>query len=230
MLIAQFMFCDRRIEYTNSRRQNSECRGVAYYARIESGKISYCMNFEESQLNQQVTAVISHYVRPGRESGYEEWLKGISGAARQFKGHNGVTILRPQPGYRPEYVIILRFDNYSNLCQWMRSPQRKEWIERAKPLTERSENVQVLTGLEALVSLPQVASPPPPKYKTAFVTWIGVFLCVSILGYFVAPYLEFLPFLLRQAIMTAIVVILLAYIVMPRLTRLFDPWLHSSSR
>ena len=184
------------------------------------------MDIKTNQLNQQVTAVISHYIRPGRESGYEAWLQGISQVARQFEGHNGVTILRPQTGARKEYVIILRFDQYHNLCQWMRSPERQEWIERAKPLTEKPENVQVLTGLEALVSLPHTASIPPPKYKTAFVTWIGVFVCASILGYLLAPYLAGFPYLLRQAIMTGLVVILLAYVVMPRLTRLFSKWLH----
>ena len=184
------------------------------------------MNTEVDRSNQQVTAVISHYIRPGREQGYEAWLQGISQVARQFEGHEGVTILRPKPGLRQEYVIILRFDKYRHLCVWMRSPERQEWIERAKPLTEKPENVQVLTGLEALVSLPNTASPPPPKYKTAFVTWIGVFVCASTLGYFLAPYLAGLPYLLRQAIMTGLVVILLAYVVMPRLTRLFHGWLH----
>lgn len=186
------------------------------------------MNIETNRQNQQVTAIISHYVRPGRETGYEEWLQRISQTARQFEGHEGVTILRPQPGSRAEYVIILRFNNYKNLCRWMKSVERQEWIERARPLVEKPENVQVLTGLEALVSLPNTASAPPPKYKTAFVTWIGVFVCVSFLGHFLVPYLAGLPFLLRQIITTGLTVILLAYVVMPRLTRLFYQWLHSS--
>ena len=184
------------------------------------------MYIPEDSQSGQVTAVISHYVRPGRETGYEQWLQGISQAARQFEGHSGVTILRPQPGTRAEYVIILRFNSYDRLNRWMRSRQRQEWIERARPLVHKSENVKVLTGLEALVSLPNTASAPPPKYKTAFVTWIGVFVCVSILGYFLAPYLAGLPYLLRQAIMTGLVVLLLAYVVMPELTRLFYRWLH----
>lgn len=178
------------------------------------------------ETNKQVTAVISHYIRSGRESGYEEWVRGISQAARRFEGHSGVTVLRPQPGSRAEYVIILRFDKYDHLCRWMRSPERREWIERAKPFIEKPENVQVLTGLEALVSLPHTTSSPPSKYKTAFVTWIGVFICVSLVGYFLAPYLAGLPYLLRQAILTGLVVILLAYVVMPRLTRLFSKWLY----
>ena len=186
------------------------------------------MNIETKQQNLQVTAIISHYIRPGREKGYEEWLHGISQTAKQFEGHEGVTILRPQPGSRAEYVIILRFDNYKNLCRWIKSAERKEWVERARPLVEKPENVQVLTGLEALVSLPNTASAPPPKYKTAFVTWIGVYICASIFGYFLAPHLAALPFLLRQVITTGLTVILLAYVVMPRLTRLFYKWLHSS--
>ena len=108
----------------------------------------------------------------------------------------------------------------------MRSPERQEWIEHAKPLTKKPEDVQILTGLEALVSLPNTASPAPPKYKTALVTWIGVFVCASTLGYFLAPFLAGLPYLLHQAIMTGLVVILLAYVVMPRLTRVFYQWLH----
>lgn len=127
-----------------------------------------------SETNQQVTAVISHYIRSGRESGYEGWIEGISQVARQFSGHQGVTILRPQTGLRKEYVIILRFNNYQNLCKWMQSPERLEWLERAKPLVEKPENVQILTGLEALVTLPNTVSLPPPKYKTLLVTWLGV--------------------------------------------------------
>ncbi|NES23669.1 MAG: hypothetical protein F6K41_33305 [Symploca sp. SIO3E6] len=77
-----------------------------------------------------------------------------------------------------------------------------------------------------MVSLPNTASPPPPKYKTATVTWIGVYICSSLLGYFLVPYLGGLPYLLRQAITTGLVVSLLAYVVMPRLTRLFRKWLY----
>ncbi|MGB3532033.1 MAG: hypothetical protein WBA13_00790 [Microcoleaceae cyanobacterium] len=108
----------------------------------------------------------------------------------------------------------------------MGSSERQEWIDRAKSLIHRPENVQILTGLEDLVSLPNITSPTPPKSKTAFVTWIGVFICASVLGYFLAPYLVSLPYLLRQAILTALVVLILAYVVMPRLTRLFHKWLY----
>jgi uncharacterized protein len=59
---------------------------------------------------QQVTAVISHLVKPGREKDYEQWLHNISGVAQQFEGHAGVSFIRPQDATSLEYVIILKFE------------------------------------------------------------------------------------------------------------------------
>jgi heme-degrading monooxygenase HmoA len=98
--------------------------------------------------NHQVTAVISHVVRSGREQGYEEWLHGIAQAARQFKGHRGVSVIRPRDHAHPEYVAIVRFDHYNHLKQWMESDVRREWLGRLQPLIEKPEAVQTLTGLE----------------------------------------------------------------------------------
>ena len=98
--------------------------------------------------DSQVTAIISHVVRPGREQGYEEWFHGIGGDARKFKGHLGVSAIRPPDHAHPEYVVILKFDRYDNLKTWLESDVRREWIERLQPLIERPESIQTLTGLE----------------------------------------------------------------------------------
>ncbi|MCL1473509.1 hypothetical protein [Argonema antarcticum] len=65
-----------------------------------------------SEENYPVTAVISHVVRPGREQGYEAWFHGIAADARTFKGHLGVSTIRPHHHAHPEYVVILKFDCY----------------------------------------------------------------------------------------------------------------------
>jgi hypothetical protein len=105
--------------------------------------------------NHHVTAVITHRVRSGREQGYEEWIKGIAAAARQFAGHLGVSILRPQPGSPPDYVIVLQFDQCDRLNAWLTSDTRKAWIDRVQPLIQEQENIQVLTGLESWFQLPK---------------------------------------------------------------------------
>jgi len=192
--------------------------------RLGAGRTSEATTGDNTP-DEGVTAVLSRLVRPGREAEYEAWSAGISEAARQFPGHRGVTILRPHPDTRPEYVIILHFDRYANLCAWIRSDMRRQWLERAKPLTQADQYFKVLTGLENFVTLPH-STDRPPRYKTAAVTWLGVFVCSSLLSIALGPLLGTLPFLLRQAIATGITVCLLAYLVMPVLTRLFYRWLH----
>lgn len=179
--------------------------------------------------NHHVTAVITHRVRSGREAGYEEWIKGIAADARQFDGHLGVNILRPQPGATStDYVIVLQFDTCEHLDAWLNSEIRKGWIERVKPLIQQRETIQVLTGLEGWFQLPSQASGAAPKrYKQAILVWVGVMTVSLLVAPLLAPLLAPLPMVLRTAINVAITVGLLTYVIMPRLTRWFKGWLFA---
>ncbi|MEG4070164.1 antibiotic biosynthesis monooxygenase [Microcoleus sp. Pol11C2] len=180
-----------------------------------------------SQENYLVTAVISHIVRPGREQGYEAWCHGIAADARKFKGHLGVSTIRPHDHDHLEYVVILKFDCYNNLKTWIESDIRQEWIERLQPLIEKPEAIQTLTGLETWFTLPdKPMKAPPPRYKMAIVTWLGVFFTISILNRLLVPLLTGLPVLLRTLLVTGLTVPLLTYVIMPRLTQLFRKWLY----
>ena len=175
----------------------------------------------------QVTAIISHLVRTGREQGYEEWLHGIATAAHQFKGHLGVSVIRPSDHVHPEYVAIVKFDHYDNLKTWLESSVRQEWLERLQPLIEKPETIQTLTGLETWFTLPnKPMTAPPPRYKMAIVTWLGVSFTIPILNHFLVPFLAGLPALLRTLLVTGLTVALLTYVIMPRLTQLFRKWLY----
>ena len=178
-----------------------------------------------------VTAIISHVVRPGREQGYEEWFHGIAADARKFKGHLGVTTIRPNDDAQPEYVVILKFDCYDNLKTWLESDVRRQWIERLQPLIAKSESIQPLTGLETWFTLPKPPTKtPPPRYKMALVTWLGVFVTLAVLSRLAAPILSGLPILLNQLITTGLVVTFLTYVLMPPLTKLFKGWLYPVSK
>ncbi|MEM9540667.1 MAG: antibiotic biosynthesis monooxygenase [Cyanobacteria bacterium P01_E01_bin.42] len=181
-----------------------------------------------SDPSQHVTAVITHRVRSGREDGYEEWIGGISAAAREFAGHLGVSILRPQKGSSSDYVIVLQFDSCSHLTAWLNSDTRNTWIERVNPLIQEQESVQVLSGLESWFQLPERPAPAAPKrYKQAILVWVGVMSVSLSINRAIAPLLAPLPWFLGAAINTAIVVILLSYVIMPRLTQWFKGWLFA---
>lgn len=176
---------------------------------------------------QQVTAVISHAVKPERQQEYEQWLHDISAVAQQFEGHCGVSFIRPKDPASLEYAIILKFDSYRNLKRWMDSPTRQSWIEKVKPLVQSDEDVQILTGFETWFTLPgRLIKQPPKRYKMAILTSLAVFAVSQLLGYVIGPLLQFSPGLLRALISVTLTVFLLTYVVMPRVTRLFYRWLY----
>ena len=178
--------------------------------------------------HQHVTAVITHRVRSGRETGYEEWIKGIAAAAREFEGHLGANILRPQSETTPHYTIVLRFDSCPNLTAWLNSDIRKSWIERVKPLIQDRESIQISTGLESWFQLPARTGPAAPKrYKQTMLVWIGVMAVSLFVSPAIAPLLAPLPWLLKVAVNVAITVILLSYVIMPRLTQWLKGWLFA---
>jgi antibiotic biosynthesis monooxygenase (ABM) superfamily enzyme len=178
-----------------------------------------------------VTAVASRRVKPGREQEFEEWVSGILAAANEFPGYLGSEILRPSDHDDNEYKIVFRFDHESNLRAWEASEERHSWLRKSRPLLHEKEKVQVLSGLETWFTLPAKAGePPPPRYKMAVVTWLAVFPVVSVIFSLFGPWLNVLPTLVRTLVFTLVMVTLMTYVIMPRMTRLFSFWLYPNRR
>jgi len=174
-----------------------------------------------------VTGLVSRRVKRGREQEFEEWLSGILAAANDAPGYLGSEVLRPGDGEDDdEYKIIFRFDHASNLHAWENSEERQHWRRQAEPLVHE-EKYHVLTGLETWFTLPsKTGEPAPPRYKMAVVTWLGVFPIVMIIFSLFGHWLNLLPTLVRTLVFTAVMVTLMTYVIMPRMTRLFSFWLY----
>ncbi|MEA5580067.1 antibiotic biosynthesis monooxygenase [Nodularia harveyana UHCC-0300] len=182
------------------------------------------------QENHIVTVVISQVVKPGRDSAYEAWLKNITSVAETYAGHLGTNVIRPHPGVRPEYVVIFRFDGYENLKLWMTSGDRQYWLTQVQELVESDPHIQQINGLSAWFSLPGQPLKTPPRYKTALLTWVAVSVLINVLNRLLTPMLRNLPPVIISLIISAIMVGLLTYVVMPWVSRLFSSWLYGKSR
>jgi uncharacterized protein len=174
-----------------------------------------------------VTTTVIRRVRPGHEPFYEKFLEGIIAAASEFPGHLGVEVFRPQSATAGEYRIVYRFDNAAHLRAWLDSPEHAAWVERAEPHAIGPTRTSFVTGLESWFTLPgQPATPPPPPYKMALLTWIAIFPLITGIVAATAPLLEGLPLVLRLGITTAVAVPVMTWVVMPRVTRLLRGWLY----
>ena len=179
-----------------------------------------------------VTAVASRRVKQGREQEFEEWLSGILAAVNKAPGYLGSEVLRPSDNEEDdEYRIIFRFDHASNLHAWETSEERHHWLRKSRPLLYEEEKVHVLSGLETWFTLPsKPGEPAPPRYKMAIVTWLAVFPLVTVIFTLFGNWLNLLPTLVRTLVFTTVMVTLMTYVIMPRMTRLFSFWLYPDRR
>ncbi len=177
-----------------------------------------------------VTVVVTRRARPGREAELEQWLRGVIGVTSEFPGYQGSTVLRPREGTR-EHVLVFRFATFDDLRGWQTSAARTEWLARAEPFTEAVE-VRTQEGLEPFFDLPahrRLGEPgPPPRWKMAVITWLGLYPLVVGIGYLSAPLLRGLPFVASAVPHTIASVVLTAWGMMPLLTRLAARWLYPS--
>lgn len=175
-----------------------------------------------------VTVSISRRVIAGNEAAYEAWLHGIVAAAADFPGHMGVNILRPSGKTDGRYVLIYRFDSWAHCEAWEASRTRADWVARLGDIVEGEAEMRRVTGLEAWFDLPEVpAAKHAPQWKMA-VTLIGVvFAIVFPLQLIVLPLTEAWPHWLKTLTIAVIQVLLMTYLVMPRVTRALKGWLFA---
>jgi len=173
-----------------------------------------------------VTVCISRKVKSGHEVEFEQWLSGIIEASSSYAGHQGASVLRPGPTTNYEYVIIYRFDSYYHCQQWEHSELRQQWLDKLGGLEAGEATTRRGTGLEFWFDLPELPiNKAAPPHKMALVLIVVVYVLIMGLNLLFQPLLAPVPAWLRTLLVVVVQVLLLTYIVMPRVTRLLKDWL-----
>lgn len=172
-----------------------------------------------------VARIARRRARQGREKDYEATIREMFAAMRAMDGFLGADLIPPEaPG--TDYQVVVRFASEMALRAWDESAQRQRFHARLVALAENEPEYRTLTGLEAWFTPAVVPkSMHPPRGRMTVLTWLGIFPTVSLYLWFLGPLLADLPFLLRTAILTALVVPTMTYLLMPGLTRLLKGWL-----
>ncbi|NIY80596.1 antibiotic biosynthesis monooxygenase [Celeribacter sp. HF31] len=173
-----------------------------------------------------VTISISRRVKPGCEAHYEDWLHGIIHAAGGFPGHMGVNVLKPSGATGGRYVLIYRFATWAQCQAWEDSETRADWVAKLGDLVEGEGERKRVTGLEAWFELPEVpAAKHAPRWKMSLLLIVVVFALVYPLQLIVLPLIPAWPHGLKTLVIAIIQVLLMTYLVMPRVTKALKAWL-----
>ena len=167
-------------------------------------------------------------VKPGFEEKFEAELHDFISRSLQTEGQLGVSVIRPVQGSGSrEYGILRRFrDSTSREC-FYESPLFQQWEAKVASLTEGGPKRQELSGLETWFVLPgQRAGIPPPPWKMAVVTVVGVWPASMFVPWVLNPFISDLPSVLQALLLAVGIVILLTWAIMPVLVRILKAWLY----
>jgi len=167
---------------------------------------------------------ITRRVRSGCEAEFQAALRDFFQTSFAHGGVLGASMLTPPPGSDSrEYGILRTFASETERDAFYESPMFKAWEERARTLTEGEPVYRQLHGLEAWFRSPHN---PPPRWKMAVATLLGVYPVSLLIGVVLSPTLRKLPLVLNLFVVSAIIVGLLTWVVMPFVTRLLHDWLN----
>lgn len=180
----------------------------------------------ENPQEEPVTVVISRRVAKGREAEFEAASEQMTRTAAEFPGYLGASLFRPANPDDPEYRIMFKFDSRANLERWQTSSERQQRLESLEPLLVAPSRIEVMSGIVPWFTLPgQNPVQPPPRYKMTLVSWLALYPTVTLIFWLFSEPLAVLPLPLRTLVVTAAVMVIMSYVLMPRFTRWFAPWL-----
>jgi antibiotic biosynthesis monooxygenase (ABM) superfamily enzyme len=168
---------------------------------------------------EPVTVTVARVVRPDRREAFERWAGEVLALAATFPGNLGATLLHPGEG-SSEYHLVYRFADDESLAGWERSRERRALLAELAEMVEDERYARV-AGLDSFFTRPPQ---PGPRWRMTVLTIGAVFLITSLVQQFVMPYLAGWPLELRLVLSATVVVIAMAHVVMPALTRIFARW------
>ena len=171
-----------------------------------------------------VTVVVDRTVLPGKVEEFESYLKSIIAAASEFPGHMGADVINPEGGNR--YILVFRFASQEQLDNWSASDQRNHWVNKIDEVIEKPTELITITGMETWFYLPKAKQfVPPPKYKMAIVTYLAIAPTIMVFNGLFGDFFAVIPLPFTIFATAPFIVILMTYLVMPAMTKLFRGFL-----
>ncbi|ODU00252.1 MAG: hypothetical protein ABS79_03690 [Planctomycetes bacterium SCN 63-9] len=177
---------------------------------------------------KRTSSIILHRVPPAQVEGFLEWERGITEAAKAFPGYQATDVYPPADPKKPEWVVVLHFDDVESMRRWAESPQRIDWTSRLDP---RIRSYQMKTLPDGFASwFAGVAEGGPQSWQMALTVVLALYPTVMLLNIVLGHYLAPLGMAASMLIGNILSVSILQWLVMPRLQPALSTWLHPELR
>lgn len=189
------------------------------------------MNATAKLDEKPISVIVRRRVKSGHEAEFEAAMRDFIGFALAWPGHLDIHLLRPVKTGSTDYTVIDQFATAESRRSFKESSGYQEWMRRLKNLTEGDPQIEEMGGVGGWFTSPtDPCAGPPPKWKMACVTYLGVYpLAVGFASLFNASFPKWNFFVVNIPANVAIVASL-TWVVMPLLTRLFQGWLFPQSQ
>lgn len=175
-------------------------------------------------VHEPVTVLFARTAKPGKEQAYEDWNRQLIRISEAQPGHMDTSVVAED---NRRFITLQRFDSHQHLQAWLQSPERLSRLAQLNQLTEDAPEPAELTGMETWFTLPgHIKSGHIPRWKMVLVTFCVIYSFVLALNAFIVPHIAHLPLPIRAALFPVIMVPLMTYVIMPRVTKLFRDWLY----
>jgi len=176
-----------------------------------------------------IYCLITREVKPGYEAEFETALRRFFSEVADDPHTGGAELVKPLnvEGSRT-FGILRSFPDEASRDAFYTSKPYLLWSEHVRDFVEGEAQSRELHGLEAFFrDEPEQA--PPPTWKMAAVTWVGVNVVTTPFVMFLMPlFVEQLglPFPWNNFVFNIFVVATLSWVVMPLLVKWCSPWLQ----
>lgn len=158
---------------------------------------------------QTVTSIVHHHIKDNQMENFLDWLKRIRLACGKFPGHLDSKLI-DSIGNENERISVFRFDSQSNLSNWIKSQEHQDFLSELPSITKHKTVIESYKGLEFWFE-----KNAPNQLKMSAITFSAILPLV----FYTAPVLKLItplePGLALDIIATAVIVLLMTYIVMP---------------
>lgn len=164
--------------------------------------------------------VVSRTILAGKKAEFEQAMADFTDWCKICPGHLHLRLL--QDSENPHnYTVVTAFKDEESRRRFTAHPEYAVWMQRLGALSAEPPRIIEHYGLAGFFPAPP-SKAVPPRWKMALVTWIGVYPLSLLLGALTAP-LPAGP--ARAALISAVMVLSLSFVVLPLLNRILRDWL-----